>query len=203
MTGVFGIIVLVCGVGFVVVVLGLILFAIGLYNSLIQLRTLVEEAWSGIDVQLKKRYDLIPNIIETVKGFAKHEKGVFERVTQLRSQAMGAKTVEEQARVEGELTNTLKTLFAVAENYPELKSDQNFLNLQNQLTEIEGELEKARRYYNGAVRDYNIKIQTFPANLIAGMLGFKTREFFEVENEEERKNVKVDFSDLNEDSKSE
>lgn len=177
------------------VVFGIILFVIGLYNSLVQLKILVDEAWSGIDVQLKKRYDLIPNLVETVKGYAKHEKGVFEKVAELRSRAMGASGPEEQAKIEGELTSTLKTLFAVAENYPELKADQNFLSLQNTLQEIESELEKARRYYNGAVRDFNIKIQSFPANLIAGMLGFKPREFFEIENEAERENVKVSFSD--------
>ena len=172
-----------------------VLFVIALYNSLVQLKNLVDEAWSGIDVQLKKRYDLIPNLVETVKGYAKHEKGVFEKVAQLRTQAMGAKSVDEQAKVEGELTSTLKTLFAVAESYPELKADQNFLNLQKSLKDIEDELEKARRYYNGAARDYNIKIETFPGNLIAGMLGFKKRDYFEIENEEERKNVKVSFDD--------
>lgn len=178
-----------------VLLLGFILFAIGLYNGLVKLRNLVDEAWSGIDVQLKKRYDLIPNIVETVKGFAKQEKEVFTQVTELRSKAMRASTPEEQAKYEGELTNTLKSLFAVAEAYPELKSNTNFLDLQNQLNGIESELEMARRYYNGTVRDYNIKLESFPANLIAGMLGFKKREFFEVENAEERENVKVDFSD--------
>ncbi len=179
------------GVGFFAIV-G---FVIMLYNGLVKLKTLVDEAWSGIDVQLKKRYDLIPNLVETVKGYAKHESGVFEKVAELRSRAMGASSLEEQAKVEGELTNTLKSLFAVAESYPELKADQNFLSLQGSLQEIETELEKARRYYNGAVRDYNIKIAVFPASLIAGMLGFKAREFFEVENEEERKNVKVSFDE--------
>jgi LemA protein len=181
----------VLGVG----VLAIIGFVIMLYNGLIKLKTLVDEAWSGIDVQLKRRYDLIPNLVETVKGYAKHEEKIFEKVAELRSGAMNATSPEEKAKAEGELTKTLKTLFAVAENYPELKANENFLSLQSSLQEIEGEIEKSRRYYNGAVRDYNIKIAVFPANLIAGMLGFKTRAFFEVESEEERKNVKVSFNE--------
>jgi len=176
-------------------ILVIIAFVVLLYNSLVQLKTLVDEAWSGIDIQLKKRYDLIPNLVETVKGYAKHEKGVFEKVAELRTRAMGAESPGDKAEVEGELTKTLKTLFAVAENYPELKADQNFLSLQSSLQEIETELERSRRYYNGAVRDYNIKIAVFPANLIAGVLGFTKRAFFEVESEEERKVVKVSFED--------
>jgi LemA protein len=168
-------------------------FIIGLYNSLVKLRVLVEEAWSGIDVQLKRRYDLIPNLVETVKGYAKHEKELFEKVAQLRSSAMNAQGVEEKGKLEGELTNTLKTLFAVAENYPELKANENFLKLQDDLGGIENEIQNARRYYNGAARDYNMKLQVFPANLIAGMLGFKPKEFFAA-SEEEKQNVKVDFS---------
>lgn len=164
------------------------------YNGLVKLKVLVEEAWSGIDVQLKRRYDLIPNLVETVKGYAKHEKGLFEKVAELRSAAMSAKSVEERGKVEGELTNTLKTLFAVAENYPQLKADANFMKLQEELSAIEDEIQNARRYYNGAVRDFNTKLQVFPTNLIAGMLGFKAREFFEA-SEEEKKAVKVDFSD--------
>ena len=168
-------------------------FVVGLYNSLVKLRVLVEEAWSGIDVQLKRRYDLIPNLVETVKGYAKHEKELFEKVAQLRSSAMNAQGVEEKGKLEGELTNTLKTLFAVAENYPELKANENFLKLQDDLGGIENEIQNARRYYNGAARDYNMKLQVFPANLIAGMLGFKAKEFFAA-SEEEKQNVKVDFS---------
>ncbi|MBD3280038.1 LemA family protein [Candidatus Dojkabacteria bacterium] len=175
-------------------VIGLLGYLLMLYNSVIRLKVLVEEAWSGIDVQLKKRYDLIPNLVETVKGYAKHEKGTFERVTELRSRAMGTEDPAELAEIEGELRSTLKSLFAVAENYPELKADQNFLNLQNTLQEIETEIESARRYYNGAVRDYNMKIQVFPANLVAGMLGFSVKKFFET-SEAERENVKVSFTD--------
>lgn len=179
------------------VVGGIFLYGVSIYNGLISLRTLVEEAWSGIDVQLKKRYDLIPNLVETVKSYAKHEKGVFEKVAELRSAAMGMNAdtdPKQRAEVENQLSSTLKTLFAVAENYPELKADQNFLNLQGSLQTIEDELEKSRRYYNGAVRDYNIKIGLFPGNIIANMLGFKIKTFFEITNEEERQNVKVDFS---------
>ncbi|HEX9804493.1 MAG TPA: LemA family protein [Candidatus Dojkabacteria bacterium] len=190
-----------CLGAFGVLVVAVIGFVVMLYNSLIKLKNLVDEAWSGIDVQLKKRYDLIPNLVETIKGYAKHEKGIFENVAELRSRAMGAKGPEQQAKVEGELTSTLKTLFAVAENYPELKADQNFLNLQNTLQEIEGEIERARRYYNGTVREYNIRIEQFPANLVAGMLKFTKREYFEVENEEERKNVKVSFDEENKSEK--
>ncbi len=183
-------------------ILCLVLFGVGvlgylfvLYNGLVKLRVLVDEAWSGIDVQLKKRFDLIPNLVETVKGYAKHEKSTFEKVAELRTSMMNAKGPKELSKVEGELRSTLKTLFAVAENYPELKANENFLNLQANLKDIEDQLEKARRYYNGAVRDYNTKLMVFPANLLASMLGFRKRDFFEVESDEERKNVKVSFDD--------
>ena len=169
------------------------IFVIGIYNSLVKLKVLVDEAWSGIDVQLKRRYDLIPNLVETVKGYAKHEKELFEKVTKLRSSAMSAESIEEKGKLEGQLSSTLKTLFAVAENYPELKANENFMKLQDELSAIEEEVQGARRYYNGAVRDFNTKIQVFPNNLLAGMLGFKVREFFEAE-EEAKKAVKVDFT---------
>jgi LemA protein len=175
------------------IILFLVLAVIALYNALQKQNVLVDEAWSGIDVQLKKRFDLIPNLVETVKGYAKQEKDVFTRVTELRSQMMGANSPEELGKYEGELRSTLKSLFAVAENYPELKSNENFLSLQNSLQEIENELEGARRYYNGTVRDLNRMIVTFPNNLVAGFLNINKREFFEVEGEEERKNVKVSF----------
>lgn len=170
------------------------LFVISLYNRLQKQNVLVDEAWSGIDVQLKKRFDLIPNLVETVKGYASHEEGIFTKVAELRSGMMGAESPEEVAKFEGELRSTLKTLFAVAENYPELKADQNFMKLQESLQEIENELEGARRYYNGTVRDLNRMIVTFPNNVIAGMLNITKREFFEVEDAAERQNVKVDFS---------
>jgi len=186
-------IVLIClgifGLGF----LGFFGYLFTLYNGLVRLRVLVEEAWSGIDVQLKKRFDLIPNLVETVKGYAKHEKDTFEKVTELRTRAIDTNSPKELAEIEGELKSTLKSLFAVAENYPELKANQNFIQLQTTLQEIETEIESARRYYNGAVRDYNMKLQVFPANLIASMLGFSVKVFFEAK-ESEKENVKVSFS---------
>jgi len=169
------------------------LAGIALYNGLVQLKILVDEAWSGIDVQLKRRYDLIPNLVETVKGYAAHEKGTFEKVAELRTASMNATSIEEKGKLENQLSGALKTLFAVAESYPELKANTNFLDLQSQLSLIEGEIQGARRYYNGTVRDYNTKILVFPNNLIAGMLGFKAREFFAAE-EEAKANVKVDFT---------
>jgi len=171
----------------------LVLFVIGLYNRLQKQNVLVDEAWSGIDVQLKKRFDLIPNLVETVKGFAKQEQDVFTRVTELRSKMMETESPEELGKYEGELRSTLKSLFAVSENYPELKSNENFLSLQNSLQEIEDELEGARRYYNGAVRDLNRIIVTFPNNVVAGALNITKREFFEVADAAERENVKVEF----------
>jgi LemA protein len=186
-----------CPLALIVVVIG---YLVGVYNGLVKLRVLVEEAWSGIDVQLKRRYDLIPNLVETVKGYAKHEKKLFEKVTELRTSAMQAKGPEELGKANAELANTLKTVFAVAENYPELKANENFMKLQDELSAIEEEIQSSRRYYNGAVRDFNTKLQVFPTNMIAGMLGFKAREFFEA-TEEERKTVKVDFSEEEESKK--
>lgn len=191
---VFVLILLVCFCIIGVAVVGALLFGVGLYNSIQKLVVLVDEAWSGIDVQLKKRFDLIPNLVETVKGYAKHEEGIFTKVAELRSGMMNSQDPAELGKMEGELRSTLKTLFAVAENYPELKADQNFMKLQDSLQEIENELEGARRYYNGAVRDLNTKIVVFPNNIIAGFLNLKKRAFFEVENAEEKQNVKVDFS---------
>jgi LemA protein len=176
----------------VVIVIGVLFFGVAIYNGLVQLKVLVDEAWSGIDVQLKRRYDLIPNLVETVKGYASHEKETFEKIAELRSAAMKAEGPEEKGKLEGQLTSTLKTLFAVAENYPELKANQNFLDLQANLSKIEEEIQGARRYYNGAVRDYNTKILVFPNNLFANMLGFTSREFFAAE-EEAKQNVKVSF----------
>lgn len=187
-----------CPLILIVAVIG---YFVTVYNGLVKLKVLVEEAWSGIDVQLKRRYDLIPNLVETVKGYAKHEKKLFEKVTQLRASAMKAEGADAKGKAEADLANTLKTVFAVAENYPELKSNENFMKLQDELSGIEDEVQSARRYYNGSVRDFNTKLQVFPTNLIAGMLGFKAREFFEA-GEEERKSVKVDFSDEDEKKKS-
>lgn len=174
-------------------ILAIIIWFIALYNGLIRLKNRVDEGWSDIDVQLKRRYDLIPNLVETVKGYATHERELFEKVTQARSQAMQAGNLHDKAEAENMLSNTLKSLFAVAENYPDLKASANFSQLQDELSDTENKIQAARRFYNGLVRDFNTKIQIFPNNLFAGGLGFSQREFFEVENEAERKNVEVKF----------
>ncbi|MEW6108719.1 MAG: LemA family protein [Nitrospirota bacterium] len=174
----------------------LILFAgITIYNRLVRLRTTVKSSWSDIDVQLKKRYDLVPNLVETVKGYATHEKSVFENVTRARSAAMQASSPADKAKAENMFTDTLKSLFAVAEAYPELKANANFQQLQSQLTELENNIESARRYYNAVVRDYNILTETFPSNIVASQFRFIKEEFFELEEPGvERKPVKVNFS---------
>ncbi|MCK5080659.1 MAG: LemA family protein [Candidatus Moranbacteria bacterium] len=175
------------------VVIGvLVLWGIGFYNGLIKLKNRVDEAWSDIDVQLKRRYDLIPNLIQTVKGYAKHEKEVLESVTEARTRAMGASDPKDQIEAENMLSETLKSLFAVSENYPDLKANENFLELQKELSDTENKIQASRRFYNGNVRDFNTKIQTFPNNMIAGTLNFKDRDFFEA-GDEEKKNVKVEF----------
>jgi len=165
---------------------------IALYNGLVSLNIKTNEAWSDIDVQTKRRYDLIPNLVETVKGYATHESGTFEKVTQARNMAMGATGMQAKAEAENMLSDTLKSLFAVAENYPELKANTNFLDLQKTLAEVEDKIQAARRFYNGNVRDLNTQIQTFPANMFASSLGFKVREFFEAEAEA-KQNVQVKF----------
>jgi LemA protein len=175
------------------IVVALIGYVILTYNNLKQQNVLVDEGWSGIDVQLKKRFDLIPNLVETVKGYAKHEDQIFTKVAELRSGMINTNDPKELSAMEGELRSTLKTLFAVAENYPELKANENFMKLQSSLQEIETDLEKSRRYYNGAVRDLNRMIVVFPANIVANFFKIKHREFFEIENDEERKNVSVKF----------
>ncbi|MFA6098862.1 MAG: LemA family protein [Patescibacteria group bacterium] len=178
----------------IIVLIAVVVFGlIGVYNGLIRLRNRTDEAWSDIDVQLKRRYDLIPNLIETVKGYAKHERELFEKVTQARTQAMGAQSIEEHGQAENMLSGTLKSLFAVAENYPDLKANQNFLKLQDELSDTENKIQAARRFYNGNVRDFNTKIQVFPNNMLVGMMGFKNYEFFQVENEAEKEPVKVQF----------
>jgi len=179
-----------------VIIVVLALWNVAIYNGLVKLKIRCEEAWSDIDVQLKRRYDLIPNIVETVKGYAKHEKEVFTKVTEARTAAMSnSGPADSQAKTENMLSGALKSLFAVAENYPALKANENFLHLQAELSEIEEKIQASRRFYNGNVRDYNTKIAVFPNNILAGMFNFKKKEFFEIENEEERKNVKVSFSD--------
>lgn len=178
----------------VLVLIGLFfLILIGMYNSLVQLRVRADSAWSDIDVQLKRRHDLIPNIVETVKGYAAHEKGTFENIAKFRSQAMQATGPADKAQAENQLTGALKSLFAVAENYPELKASEQFTGLQASLNSIEDNIQNARRYYNAVVRDYNTRVQSFPANIIAGMFGFQARQFFEVESPEDRQNVQVKF----------
>lgn len=164
-----------------IVVAAVVLWVIAVFNGLIRLKNRTDEAWSDIDVQLKRRHDLIPNLIETVKGYAAHERQAFESVTNARAKAIGAQGIEEKGKAENMLSGTLKTLFAVAENYPQLKANENFLQLQNELSDTENKIQAARRFYNGNVRDLNIKIETFPSRIIAGMLGFKKREFFEAE----------------------
>lgn len=170
-----------------------ILWIIGVYNGLIKSRNQVDEAWSDIDVQLKRRYDLIPNLIETVKGYAQQEKEVFQKVTEARTRAMNATTPEQHGEAENMLTGALKSLFAVSENYPQLKSNENFAKLQDELSDTENKIQASRRFYNGNVRDFNTKLQVFPTNIIANSLGFKDRQFFEIENAAERDNVKVKF----------
>ncbi len=162
----------------------LILWFIAVFNGIVGLRNRTQEAWSDIDVQLKRRHDLIPNLVETVKGYAKHERELFEKVTQARADAINAKGAEEASEKENVLTGALKSVFAVAENYPELKASENFQKLQDELTDTENKIEAARRFYNGNVRDFNIKIQTFPNSLVAGMTGSKAFELFGVAEEE-------------------
>uniref|UniRef100_A0A832E0J3 LemA family protein n=1 Tax=candidate division WWE3 bacterium TaxID=2053526 RepID=A0A832E0J3_UNCKA len=169
------------------------LFLLWLYNSLVRSKARVEEAWSHIDVQLKRRIDLIPNLVETVKGYAKHEKGIFENVTKARSAMLGAKTVKESEEADNMLTGALKTIFAVAENYPDLKASVNFKELQDELADTENKISYARQFYNGNVRDFNILIKSFPNVLLASALGFKEAEFFEAK-EGEREKPEVKFS---------
>lgn len=182
------------GIGLIVIIAGaaILLWIIGMYNGLIRLKNRVDEAWSDIDVQLKRRYDLIPNLISTVKGYAAHERELFEKVTEARTKAMGANTPAAKEQAENALSGTLKTLFAVAENYPELKANQNFLELQRELTDTEDKIQASRRFYNGNVRDFNTKMEVFPGNIIAGMLNFQKREFFEADASE-KEPVKVAF----------
>ena len=177
-------------VGLLIVVIGVL---IGLYNSIVQLKIRADSAWSDIDVQLKRRHDLIPNLVETVKGYAAHEKGTFENVAKWRSAAMSATAPAERAQAEGQLTMALKSLFAVAEAYPQLRANENFMSLQNTLVQIEGDVQNSRRYYNAVVRDYNTRIQTFPANMFAGVFGFQPRQFFELETPADREVPSVKF----------
>jgi len=180
---------------YIIIAIILIAFfwAIGIFNGLIRLKNRTDEAWSDIDVQLKRRHDLIPNLIETVKGYAAHEKQAFESVTNARAKAISAQGIGEKAKAEDALSGTLKTLFAVAEAYPELKANTNFLSLQTELSDTENKIQAARRFYNGNVRDLNIRIESFPSNIVAKMLNFQKRDFFEVENVADKEVPQVKF----------
>lgn len=182
-------------IGWVVlgVIVLVVLWAVVIFNKLVKNRNLVQEGWSGIDVQLKRRYNLIPNLVETVKGYAGHEKETLEKVVELRNSAAQAQTAGEKAPIENMLTQTLRQLFALAEAYPDLKANQNFLELQGQLSEIEEQIQLARRYYNGTARDMNIMVQSFPSNIIARSFGFSKADYFEIELASEREAPKVHF----------
>jgi LemA protein len=177
----------------IVVLVLLVLFIIGIYNKLVRLRMRVKNSWSQIDVQLKRRYDLIPNLVETVKGYAAHEKETLEAVIQARNMAINASTVAEQGQAENMLTGALKSIFALSEAYPDLKANQNFMQLQEELTSTENRIGFARQHYNDTVEGYNTKIQVFPNNIFAGMFGFREEDFFELEEPEQREAPKVSF----------
>jgi LemA protein len=168
-------------IAFVAIIL---LYVVSVYNGLVSLRNRTKEAWSDIDVQLKRRYDLIPNLVEIVKGYAAHESETFEKVINARSAAMSAKGLKEKGEAENALSGTLKSLFALSENYPDLKASVNFLELQKELTDTEDKIQAARRFYNGNVLDFNTRLQTFPSNIVAGTFSFKASEFFEAGDEE-------------------
>ncbi len=176
-----------------VVIVVMVLWIIGAFNGLVTLKNRAKEAWADIDVQLKRRYDLIPNLVETVKGYATHERELFEKVTQARANAMNAQGMQAKGDAENMLSGTLKSLFAVSENYPDLKASTNFLQLQTELTDTEDKIQAARRFYNTNVRDLNIKIESFPANIIANMFSFKAMELFQTANDAERQSVAVKF----------
>lgn len=176
----------------IAVIAVLALWIVGIYNSFISLRNSVEEAFSTMDVFLKKRYDLIPNLVETVKGYAAHESGTLEKVIKARNMAMSATGTEEKLAAENALSGTLKSLFALSENYPDLKANANFLDLQNQVKVVEEDIATSRRFYNGVVKSYNIKCESVPSNIVAGIFGFKRKPLFEIDTEQ-RENVKIQF----------
>lgn len=178
------------------VLLLLIIFLVSIYNGLIRLKNRVDEAWSDIDVQLKRRYDLIPNLVETVKGYATHERETLEKVIKARNDAMAlqnSSNVNEKLQAENNLSSTLKSIFALSENYPDLKANQNFLELQRELTDTENKIQASRRFYNSNVKDFNTKLQVFPTNIIAKQLGFNARNFFEITEAVEKENIQVKF----------
>lgn len=181
------------GIGFLVLVGLLVLWFVAIYNRFIRGKNLVQEGWSGIDVQLKRRHDLIPNLIESVKGYMQYEQKTLANIVELRTRSISAGSVKEKAEVEGELTRALKSIFALAEAYPDLKANQSFLDLQSNLAGIEDQIQLARRYYNGAVRDFNILVESFPSVLVARMFNFQLAEFFEIETAAEREVPSVKF----------
>lgn len=176
-----------------IVIAVIVIAVIVMYNGFIKLKNNCEEAFATMDVYLKKRYDLIPNLVETVKGYAAHEKETLTKVIEARNMAQGAATVEEKIAGENQLQGTLKSLFAIAENYPDLKANQNFLDLQNQLKKVEEDIANSRKYYNAVVKQFNVKCEAFPSNIIAGIFKFEKKSMFEVDSVEERQNVKVSF----------
>ena len=179
------------------IVVDLIIAVIGMYNSLVQSKIKVDNAWSQIDVQLQRRFDLIPNFVETVKGYMTHEKETFEKIASLRTSWANANSVSEKAELDNQLSTTLKTIMAVSENYPELKANQNFSELSEELRNTENKISFSRQFYNDTVTMYNTKLQVFPSNIIAGMFNFKARDLFKAESDEARRNVKVDFGNNN------
>ncbi|HUW99545.1 MAG: LemA family protein [Phycisphaerae bacterium] len=192
-TGILSVMVLVVLLVLGAIVLGVVVWLIAAYNGLVRLRNMVKSAWSQIDVQLKRRYDLIPNLVETVKGYAAHEKGTLENVIKARQAGIEAKTVGEQAQAENMITGALRQLFALSEAYPNLKANENFLALQEELASTENKIGFARQYYNETVKDFNTQQQVFPTNLVAGTFGFKAADFFEIEEPAARETPKVKF----------
>lgn len=180
-----------------IIVVVIVVAIISMYNSLVQSKIKVDNAWSQIDVQLQRRFDLIPNFVETVKGYMTHEKETFEKIAALRTSWANANTVSEKAELDGELSTALKTIMAVSENYPELKANQNFSELSEELRNTENKISFSRQFYNDTVTMYNTKLEVFPSNIIAGMFHFTARDLFKAENDEARKNVKVDFGNNN------
>ena len=181
-------------VGIIIAIIVILVIAvIGMYNSLVQARIKVDNAWSQIDVQLQRRFDLIPNFVETVKGYMQHESATFEKIAELRTSWANTESVAEKAQLDNELSTALKTIMAVSENYPDLKANQNFSELSEELRNTENKISFSRQFYNDTVTMYNTKLEIFPSNIIAGMFNFKARDLFEAESEEARKNVKVDF----------
>lgn len=181
------------GIIILVILILFVLYGVGIYNKLVSLKTLVEEAWSAINVALKKRHDLVPNLVETVKGYAQHESETLEKVIQARNQAIQANDVQRQEQAENTLARALGGVFALAERYPDLKANTNFLSLQEQLTQIENDIEKTRNYYNGTVREKNILIDRFPSNIVANIFKFTKSQFFELDNPAEKEVPQVKF----------